>query len=399
MSKTYNAIICCVFCIAILSPFDLYSCSQDSLIINSDLYIKNLKDNNLLVDDAEAVDYLQCIVNNLRFEDENKFEVLILNSIDINASIFPNKKIIITSGMLLKLGNESEMAFVLSHEIAHYLLKHHLSLVRDERKEYEADSLGVSIFSNSGYDGVDAIKALQKIPVEVDLKWILGDVIKYKNIEFRTHPRTADRLRRLSKLVKEPKMELVEYCGDYHDKLSKMLDKTKMDIYISSDHKGTLGIQIAIVDSIIYNMRVVNESNIEKYHFLLFTQSDAIITLISLERIEMSYHLSMAEAYFDYRISSSKSEEDFFSVERMFKKSKSKEVGPVLDNLKIKLKENIDILSSTDLFRVESIRLLGLMHYLNKEKNESINKLNEYFSFNPTSSRRRYARSVLSKLN
>ena len=48
----------------------------------------------------------------------------------VNAAATPGGNVIVTTGMLLVLRNESELAGVLAHETAHVVRKHHLNAIR-----------------------------------------------------------------------------------------------------------------------------------------------------------------------------------------------------------------------------------------------------------------------------
>ena len=54
----------------------------------------------------------------------------VLDSPNVNAFATPGGYIFVTRGLLLRLNNESELAGVLAHEIAHVLQRHHVSAIR-----------------------------------------------------------------------------------------------------------------------------------------------------------------------------------------------------------------------------------------------------------------------------
>jgi len=174
----------------------------------------------------------------------------------INAFAMPGGTVIISYGLLKRLQNESELAGVLGHEIAHVVQKHQLKAIQsgamgdlaanvgkevagnriartgggdafglksqlasaavdlakngfflkplDRSLEYEADRMGVVLAARSGYDPYGFIAVLQMLAQvkETDEGGILA-----------THPSAADRLAELEKVV--PTLE--KYAGQTLD--------------------------------------------------------------------------------------------------------------------------------------------------------------------------------------
>ena len=97
----------------------------------------------------------------------NNISVRLLDTLEPLAYAGSNGQILVSKGLVLKLYSESELAFVLSHELAHLKRGHSTSkldsLSSEERAqlELEADNLGVGILASAGYDPRDAVSALQ----------------------------------------------------------------------------------------------------------------------------------------------------------------------------------------------------------------------------------------------
>ena len=130
--------------------------------------------------------------------------VLILNSPDVNALCYGRGLYVVTVGLLGKMRSEDELAFIISHEMAHDQLRHvqenvmrevdtkwsnktnekikklltddatleDLTSLRDwiyrasefgRSKEYEADSVGFLFYKNAGYHPKSSITALNMI--------------------------------------------------------------------------------------------------------------------------------------------------------------------------------------------------------------------------------------------
>ncbi len=162
----------------------------------------------------------------------------------INAFAMPGGTVVVSHGLMKRLANESELAGVLAHEIAHVLKKHQLAAIQsdagwsaaatgakavaadrigrsgdvlglksqlanagvdlvkdglflrplDRSMEYEADRIGVVIAARGGYDPYGLVAVLT----------MLAQVKPEESgasITFSTHPSPADRLAELEKVV------------------------------------------------------------------------------------------------------------------------------------------------------------------------------------------------------
>jgi len=168
----------------------------------------------------------------------------VIDTETINAFAMPGGSVIISHGLLKRLANESELAGVLAHEIAHIVKKHQLTAIQsgaksdlltsigkevaadrigrsgggalaqtgktalanagmdllkdgfflrplDRSMEYEADRLAVVIAARSGYDPYGLVAALQMLAqAKGD-----GDGASI----FATHPAAAERIAELEK--------------------------------------------------------------------------------------------------------------------------------------------------------------------------------------------------------
>ena len=170
----------------------------------------------------------------------------VIDTETINAFAMPGGNVIISSGLLKRLGSESELAGVLAHEIAHVVKRHQIIAIQSSAKselltsitkevaadrigrsgggivaqqaktwasnaaqdllkdgfflrpldrsmEYEADKLGIVIATRSGYDPYGLVAALQMLA-------------QYKGESdaasvFSTHPPPADRIGELEKFL------------------------------------------------------------------------------------------------------------------------------------------------------------------------------------------------------
>jgi predicted Zn-dependent protease len=163
-----------------------------------------------------------------------KYRVTILNSSAVNAFALPNGQLYVTRGLLALANDTSEIASVLSHEMAHVIARHAairedqakqdallsriateirsdpqggdrlaLALARSKIKiasfsraqELEADGIGVGISSRAGYDPYGAVRFLTAMGRNAELR-SSGSGADARFLDFlSSHPGTPDRLK------------------------------------------------------------------------------------------------------------------------------------------------------------------------------------------------------------
>jgi predicted Zn-dependent protease len=154
----------------------------------------------------------------------------VLDTDSLNAFAAPGGYIFITRGLLMNLRNESELAGVLAHEIAHVLRRHHLAAIQknaqtgiiadlasmavessqygslaekaiatstelyarglDKSDEYEADRMGVVIAARAGYDPYGLPSVLHTLDG-------MNSQDAGLSLMFKTHPTPQSRLQLL----------------------------------------------------------------------------------------------------------------------------------------------------------------------------------------------------------
>jgi len=153
---------------------------------------------------------------------------------DVNAFSTPGGYVLISQGVFERVRNESELAGVLAHEIAHVVQKHHLHALQNEMRttavadvggsmvasggvggflteqvvkagktlytrgldkgdEYEADRMGVVIAARAGYSPYGLVGVLQTLSAQQDQKGMA--------LMMKTHPNPTDRMDRLGKAM------------------------------------------------------------------------------------------------------------------------------------------------------------------------------------------------------
>jgi len=98
----------------------------------------------------------------------------VIDTETINAFALPGGSILVSSGLLKRLGSESELAGVLAHEIAHVVKKHQIAAIQSAARGNLAKSIGTEIASDRiGARGGVAGQALKPFALN-----IVGDLIK-----------------------------------------------------------------------------------------------------------------------------------------------------------------------------------------------------------------------------
>ena len=189
----------------------------------------------LIFNDDKIEAYVNKVANRIipyHAKASDDFNVFILRDPIINAVAMPNGNIYVTIGLLARLENEAQLAFVLAHEVMHVIQNHADKTFRKQKstiiaghiadlmlfgtsiayipaamtlasfsreQETEADHMGLRLLAGSGYD----IHATQRFFE------ILGEVKAVESIKgsvYSSHPTNLKRMKQTSSLIKSKKV-------------------------------------------------------------------------------------------------------------------------------------------------------------------------------------------------
>ena len=236
---------------------------------------EKIESNNLLYSNTELDTYLQAVSEHILLQATDRpgisARIRVLNNPGTNAFVLPNGAAYISSGMLVLIENEAQLATVIGHELAHYLNRHSLKQTRSaENKqkwaivfgvliagaggdtlgaevaslwaaaslsgysselETEADSKGLSLTIQAGYDPEEAPKVFENLLAVSDER---EDDLPYF---FASHPRLQERILNYRSLIDNryshlaSSRNLVSKATDYLDSIDPLiLDNVALDI-------------------------------------------------------------------------------------------------------------------------------------------------------------------------
>ncbi|WP_425542540.1 M48 family metalloprotease [Aliiglaciecola litoralis] len=111
--------------------------SIDKEVLIGDILMRQLRGQAPLINDPLLDEYLQDLGNRLVANAENvkfPFKFFLINSADINAFAFFGGHVGIHTGLIFSADNESELASVLAHEIAHVTQRHIARKIQAQQK-------------------------------------------------------------------------------------------------------------------------------------------------------------------------------------------------------------------------------------------------------------------------
>lgn len=229
---------------------------EKKFIINTNRNIDELLQSGKILFGDEMTVYITKLAK-LILEKNNQTELIdklrfyTVKSSIVNAFTTHQGMIFVNVGLLAQVENESQLAFILSHEIAHYIQNHVLQSHKNtleyinsnsskeydqvitelssysKSQEFESDSIGYLMYTKAGYNPEDAEKAMNvlqyahlpfdEIPMDLDYfdrdtyklnlnKLFTDKLMNYKDISDKddsrsTHPNIKSRKQKMAKLA------------------------------------------------------------------------------------------------------------------------------------------------------------------------------------------------------
>ena len=231
-----------------------------------------------LVDDPLITEYVNRVGQNIVLHSDAKvpFTIKVIDSDEVNAFALPGGFFYVNKGLILAADNESELAGVMAHEIAHVAARHAmenqgkgtlmnygmlagiifggpivstvlqngggilggLAMLKFSRgAEEEADKLGVQYLFASGYDPTAMATMFEKLASKNKKK--PGSFSKL----FTTHPQSIDR--------RDSSLALVARFPEHEEYIisTSEFQKVKKHLERISNAKATIGIDVDEADS------------------------------------------------------------------------------------------------------------------------------------------------------
>ena len=205
---------------------------EEGLWMVMDEVERKLRLSGRVVNDPALQAYIERIVCKLAPDHCPDIRVYIVRTPHFNANMAPNGVMQVWTGLLLRTQNEAQLAYVLAHELAHYIRRHSLQSWRsatttaniaaifgaltmaagvgyvggiaqliavssmfayNREQEREADAIGIAMMARAGYDPHEAPKAWRGLMTER-----VGEDGRERTVFFASHPPTEERIETLT---------------------------------------------------------------------------------------------------------------------------------------------------------------------------------------------------------
>lgn len=178
----------------------------------ADDYDEGMRNAGHTYENAAATSYLQGIMDRVYPEFRGTIKVRVANSPHLNAFALPNGAIYFNLGLIARLENEAQLAAVLAHEGAHFILKHGFKQRQHVKNsaalslfvgttlatssiygysrdlEREADEIGYRHMVKAGYDPREGISVFKHLAAEAKA------LDEKEPFFFSSHPKLTERM-------------------------------------------------------------------------------------------------------------------------------------------------------------------------------------------------------------
>ena len=132
-------------------------------------YEEQLKSAPNRIRNDRLINYIEAVLCRLSINYCERLRVYVLENPEFNAHMLPNGAFIILTGLLLRVDNESQLAYVLAHELGHYVGKDGIKKINYSRlKNNNKSNKTTSVLRQSSND-VSLNKYTQKLEYDADL--------------------------------------------------------------------------------------------------------------------------------------------------------------------------------------------------------------------------------------
>ena len=228
---------------------------EAGLWMATDKLEKRLAASGRVIEDPSLNQYIRDIVCRLSPDYCHDVRIYIVRTPYFNASMAPNGTMQVWTGMLLRAENEAQLAYILGHELGHYVRRHSIQQWRDFQananfatffaaataaagvgyvgnlgqlaaltsvlafsrdSEREADDIGFDLMVKAGYDPAEAAKIWQALAHERE-----ASDESESFVFFSTHPPTQERIETLQSKA----LELNAAAAERHTAREEYLDQ------------------------------------------------------------------------------------------------------------------------------------------------------------------------------
>jgi len=172
--------------------------NTDKSYTDYNVVLKRLVMNGDILYGTKLNDYVNTIVDNLLKDDpvlRSKIHVYLVKSTGVNAYATANGLVLVNMGLLAQVSNESELAFVLGHEIAHFAEKHadSFNTYRDSIRKQEGLDYYLNYHNRSRAHELEADRiALERYMKNSSYSYSvldgIFDVLQYSDLPFDEVP-------------------------------------------------------------------------------------------------------------------------------------------------------------------------------------------------------------------